>query len=385
MQVDTVQQRPGQLAPVALDLLWRALAATGRVTLIAAGTGVHGGNQLEAGGEGQLFPGPGHMDHPRLQRFAQHLQHLAIEFRQFVEKEHPMVGLADLAGARVAATADQCRSGCPMMGRTEGAGRPAVEVGIATDGLYGCYLQRLLLVQRRQDAGQAAGQQGLAGAGRAEQQQVVAARRRDYQGPFGLGLALYLGQVRYRCRLGEAGTGLHRRQFPLAAQVFAQLEQVIGGDDAHPGHQGGFGGVGPGHQQGALLVSAGQGGGQDSLHRAQLPGQGQLAEGFAVLQAVCGDLVAGHQQAEGDGQVEAAAFLGQIGWGEVDGDALEAGKVEAGVLQRAADPILALTYCGLRHADQSETGHAIGQVDFNSDWWCLNSQFCATVNNRQGH
>src|SRR5690554_7656768 len=94
-----------------------------------------------------------------------------------------MVGLADLAGARVAATADQCRSGCPMMGRTEGAGRPAVEVGIATDGLYGCYLQRLLLVQRRQDAGQAAGQQGLAGAGRAEQQQVVAARRRDYQGP----------------------------------------------------------------------------------------------------------------------------------------------------------------------------------------------------------
>src|SRR5690606_12048131 len=100
-------------------------------------------------------------------------------------------------------------------------------------------------------------------------------------------------------------------------------------------------------RQGGLLVSAGQGGGQDSLDRAQLPGQGQFAEGFAVLQAVCGDLVAGHQQAEGDGQVEAAAFLGQISWGEVDGDALEAGKVEVGVLQRAADPILALTYCGL--------------------------------------
>lgn len=58
--------------------------------------------------------------------------------------------------------------------------------GEAADGVDGGGLLRLLLAERRQNAGQAAGQHALAGAGRADEQQVVAAGGGDLQRPLGL-------------------------------------------------------------------------------------------------------------------------------------------------------------------------------------------------------
>jgi hypothetical protein len=48
-QVDAIEQRAGELAPVAGDLLGRASAAPVRVAVEAAGAGVHRRDQLEAG------------------------------------------------------------------------------------------------------------------------------------------------------------------------------------------------------------------------------------------------------------------------------------------------------------------------------------------------
>src|SRR5690606_34463774 len=62
VQVDTVQQRPGQLGAVALDLLRGAAAAIARVTEIAARAGVHRRDQLKARREAHLVTCPGNHD-----------------------------------------------------------------------------------------------------------------------------------------------------------------------------------------------------------------------------------------------------------------------------------------------------------------------------------
>ena len=54
-----------------------------------------------------LAGGAGDGDVARLQRFPQHLQHPAVELREFVQEHNPVVGEGDLPGARIAAAADQ--------------------------------------------------------------------------------------------------------------------------------------------------------------------------------------------------------------------------------------------------------------------------------------
>lgn len=96
LQVDAVQQRAAELGVVARHLIGRAAAAG--AALEAAGAGVHGGHQLEAGGKVGLLGGAGDLDAPGLQRLAQRLQGRAGELRKFIQKQHAVVGAGDGAG-----------------------------------------------------------------------------------------------------------------------------------------------------------------------------------------------------------------------------------------------------------------------------------------------
>ena len=71
VQVDAVQQRPGELGAVALDLLGRAAAAAARVAEIATGAGVHRRHQLEACREAHTAVGAGNDDFASFQRLAE--------------------------------------------------------------------------------------------------------------------------------------------------------------------------------------------------------------------------------------------------------------------------------------------------------------------------
>lgn len=86
MQVDAVEQGAGQAAAVAADLFHGAAATTAGIAQVAAGAGVHGGDQLEAGGKGHLARGTGDDDMARLQWFAQNLQHLTIKFGHYLSR-----------------------------------------------------------------------------------------------------------------------------------------------------------------------------------------------------------------------------------------------------------------------------------------------------------
>src|SRR5690606_25208774 len=115
--------------------------------------------------------------------------------------------------------------------------------------------------------------------------------------------------------------GAVRRQWRVAVEVGGDLQQVVGGQYLQAGSQAGFFGIGPGYQQGATGGAGGQGRRQHALYRAQRAGQRQFAQTLQLGQGWRGNLAAGSENAQSDGQIETAAILGQIGGGEVESDA----------------------------------------------------------------
>ncbi|MNP60487.1 hypothetical protein D3C76_1555780 [compost metagenome] len=88
------------------------------------------------------------------------------------------------------------------------------------------HLQGLAFIQRRQEAGQAAGEQGLAGARWAAEQQIVRPGGGDQQRAFGGLLALDFIQIGIRTDLQQqtvGGVGIERC---LPVEVGYQLQQM---------------------------------------------------------------------------------------------------------------------------------------------------------------
>ena len=106
------------------------------------------------------------------QRFTQYLQHVALELRQFVEKQHAVHRHRYFTGARNAATADQRHAGGGVVRRAEAAPAPGAGFKASGQAEHGGRFQRLVVAHGRQQAGQALGQHGLAAAGRAAREGV---------------------------------------------------------------------------------------------------------------------------------------------------------------------------------------------------------------------
>ena len=108
-------------------------------------------------------------------------------------------------------------------------------------------LQRLLNREGREDARQAPGEHGLAGARRPDHEEVVAPRRRDLQRAAGERLAPDLREVRPLCRrLGEeladerrGGQGIER-----SLHDGQRLGEARGARHRDAGHERRLGGVG---------------------------------------------------------------------------------------------------------------------------------------------
>ena len=97
MQIDAIQQGATELALIAQDLIRRAAAGFALRAQITTRAGVHGGEQLETGRKFGAACGPGDGDVAGFQRFAQGLKDTPIKFGQLIQKEHAVVGKADLA------------------------------------------------------------------------------------------------------------------------------------------------------------------------------------------------------------------------------------------------------------------------------------------------
>lgn len=187
----------------------------------------------------------------------------------------------------------------------------------------------------------------------------------DFERPPRLGLAAHVGEVG-RCVRGRCRRWRRWCQRRLPGEVGADGEQRRRGEDVALPGQRRFAGARHRQDEGLAVAGCLQRHGQRAAHRAQLAGEREFAGKFMAGQAGRRNLPAGGEDAEGDRQVEAPGFLGQVGRGQVYGDAA-GGVLEAGIDDRGTDAVACLANFGVGQADQGQSGQPVGQVHLDGD------------------
>ena len=125
--------------------------------------------------------------------------------------------------------------------------------------------------------------------------------------------------------------------------------------------------------------------GQGATHRTQLTRERQLAGKLMAGQTCAVELPAGRQNAQGDGQIKTTRVFGQIGRGQVDGDAFVVRKLQPRVLDGRAHALARLFHLHVGQPHQREAGQAIGQVDLYRDSGGLQPEQGAALHQRKTH
>ena len=101
-----------------------------------------------------------------------------------------------------------------------------------------------------------------------------------------------------------------------------------------------------------------------------LPPSDNSPEKFDVGQHHPRNLPGGCKDAQGDRRIETTTLLRRVGWRQIDVDP-PGRKIEAGVLNGAADAIPALLDRLFGQSDDREGGKAVGEVHLDRDFWCI--------------
>ena len=217
----------------------------------------------------------------------------------------------------------------------------------------------------------------------------------DLQHPFDARLPFHIGQVGIAWRgAGRGGghaapsvAGLGRGFVRRGQKLLHHIQQVAGPEHFSIGHQRRFFGAALGQDQprAHLLLAQHQAHGQCAAHRTQLARQRQLACKFVARQFARVNLATGRQDAQRYGQIQPTRIFGQVGRGQVDGDALVVRKIEPTVLQGRAHAFAGFFDLHIGQAHQREAGQAIGHVHFNGDGGRLQADQGAAVHQTETH
>ena len=221
---------------------------------------------------------------------------------------------------------------------------------------------RRVPLQRREQPREAPGKHRLAGAGRADHEQVMPARGGDLQRPSPDRLAAHVPQVLRRSGQRLRGRQGRRDPLRLAAKAFHQLLDVGGATGLRVTAEAGLGECvgGDDHTGAAHSIDHAQ----RSRDPPQCAVETQLGnEGEVVDQRRRQHLVR-HQQSDGDGQIESSALLAQPGRRQVDGDALE-GPLESARQECGADPVAGLPARRVGQPHDCESGDAVRDMDLD--------------------
>src|SRR5438552_2560820 len=276
----------------------------------------------------------------------------------------------DFAGRWIRIAAEEPGIARSVMRRAEWA---ACDEGLAgakqtNDAVnLGCF-ERFFQGQWWKDCGEPLGEHRFAGAGRADQQDVVTARSGDFEGAFDGFLPLYFSEieivllslVEQRAQINFGGSDLL-----LPFQKRGGFAQVGHRNDIQAGDDRGFGGIfGRNENTDPTISASAQRNGQHAFDGPDRAGQRQLADDGEVFQLVGFDLLGGGSNSDGDGQVEAGAFLFYISGREIDGDTTQR-NFEPGIREGGADPVARLFDRGVRQTNNDDDRIAPTGVDLD--------------------
>ncbi len=295
-----------------------------------------------------------------------------------------MVRERDLARTRNAAASDQRDGACRMVRGAKRPDAPALEPELSGERRDRRRLEGFVFAHRRQQRRQALREHRLAGAWRSEQQQRMAARRRDLQRALALWLPAHVREIQHISRrLGRPIAG-ERREHGIACQVRAHGKQRRRRQHGCVTHQRCFRRARLRQDERASVVTRRKRHRERAADRAQLAGERELAREFVIIEPAARQLPARGENADGDGQVESAGFLRQIGRRETDRH-LARRKFEARVLQRCAYAIACLAHFGFGEPDDVHAGQAAGQMHFDTDGRRRDAGQRAAVDDGDGH
>ncbi len=277
------------------------------------------------------------------------------------------MGKRDLAGLGVDPAADQRRHRGRVVWRAERAPVGQRSAGErAGDRVNHRHFQELARRQRREDRGQALGEHRLTGPRRAAHEQIVPASRSDLERALGALLPLDVAQIRLR-----AGRRTHRRLRPrqdlASLEMVGELDQRARGQDVEIGGRPGRLRPARGRANEPLACRVGSDRGrQNARDPADDPVERELADDAIALKRIVWNGADRRHHAERDRQVVVAPLLGQVSWGEIDGDALRRQR-EAGSSERRADALLRLPHRLVAEADDVEHDIPRGDMHLHVD------------------
>lgn len=143
------------------------------------------------------MPGAHDRDGTVLQRLAQQLEDVAAELRELVEKQDATMGEADLSRSRDQASADKPRSGDGVVWSAKGTFAQSRDSGPQApgDAVHDRRFERLLVGERREDAGETLREQCFARTWGTDEEEVVSAGRGDLERSPGQELPAHLREI----------------------------------------------------------------------------------------------------------------------------------------------------------------------------------------------
>ena len=326
-QVEAIEQRPRELVAVRGEPRGRAGALGSRIAARPARAEVHRRDELEARREDDPPADARDRDRAVLERLAQAPRARSAGTRPARRGR----ARRDARGSplRVAATeppptiAETDAVWCGARNGAHGHERPPRRKQPG-DGVDARHLERLVRREPRQDPGQAPGEHRLAGPGRAGEQQVVTARRRELERAPRPLLAAHIREIGHEGRRLRARSVrrrlVGRRRLPFAAQVGDRLRQVPHGHGLDPGERRLGRTIGSAEQPRQPRLPRALGGSEHAADRAQPSVERQLADRRVAAERLRRNLPRRGQHRERDRQVEARPLLPQLRGREVDRD-----------------------------------------------------------------
>ena len=360
MNVDAVEQRPGNFRDVALDLRRRAVALARGIAEESARARIHRRGQHEARRKSDRQRRARDRHAAVFERLAHHFEHVALKFRQLVEKNDAVVAERNFSGPRHRAAADQARVADGVVRRTK---RPRADQtarifqhschAVNARGLDG-FLER----HRRQNRGNALGQHGFARAGRPDEQNVVAARAGHFERALRRHLPAHVAQVHGVL----AGFRQHlRRVHRNGLKRFRRVDQIDGlRQRFHREHfnafdHGRFARIRFRHHH--VLDAAfarSQRRRERAAHRPHAAIERKFAQKNMRVEHLSEERTLAADQAQRHRQIERRSFLAYVGGREIYGDRLIRRKIEAAISERGLNSLAAFFHRDVRQADDVE-------------------------------